>query len=144
MSIRKFILNVAIALLVFGGLFLLTTTVIFASDFEKMLAAFAPPETTIVATLSYQILMMACIVWLFGKSVGSGDLKDGAIFGVVIGFFIMAADAYWFDNLIGFPTDGRAILGSIHLSVGAILGMALAFVHGKGWGWTDGGNTADT
>lgn len=144
MSIGKFILNVVIALIVFGGLFLLATTVIFANDFEKMLAAFAPPETTIVATLSYQILMMACIVWLFGKSVGSGKVKDGAIFGVVIGFFIMAADAYWFDNLVGFPNDGRALLGGIHLSVGAVLGMVLALVHGKGWGWTDSGNAADT
>lgn len=134
MNIGKFILNVVVAFIAYGilyqgGMSMMADT--FASAMERM----RPEEEIMVPTLAYHFVQTVVVVWLFGKAVGSGDLKDGAVFGFMVGLYLMATQATWFIALKDFPQDARMIAGIMDLVFGAVIGVLLAFMWGKGLGF---------
>lgn len=133
MSIGKFILNVVVAYLVYGALYT-TGTVVFADQFDAMMVALKPADTILMPEMAYHLVQTIVVVWLFDKAVGSGDMKAGALFGAMIGLYLLASDAIWYVSLLDFPQDARMVQGFLHLVVGAIVGVVLAFMQGKGWG----------
>jgi len=130
MNIGKFILNVIVAFVAYGALYT-GGTMMFADQFAAAMEA-SNPES--IGVLVYHLVQTVVVVWLFNKAVGSGDMKAGAVFGTMIGLYLLASDAVWFSTVKDFPGDARMVLGVMHLVVGAIVGMLLAFMQGKGWG----------
>jgi len=140
MNIGKFILNVVVAFIVFGVLY--TGGMALVPDkFEAANALMRPDEEIMMATMAYHLVQTIVIVWLFDKAVGSGDLKAGAMFGAMVGLYLMASNATWFIALKDFPQDSRMVLSGMNIVFGAIVGVLLAFMHGKGWG-SSGGDEA--
>jgi len=130
MSIGKFVLNVVVAFIAYGVLYT-AGTMAFAGQFAAMQEVTNPES---MGVLAYHLVQTIVVVWLFNKAVGSGDMKAGAMFGAMIGLYLLASDAIWFESLKDFPGDARVVLGVMHLVVGAIVGVLLAFMQGKGWG----------
>ncbi len=130
MSIGKFVLNVVVAFVAYGVLYTLGQMA-FADQFSATVAATNPEG---LGALAYHGVQTIVVVWLFNKAVGSGDMKAGAMFGAMVGLYLLASDAVWFETLKDFPGDARMVLGVMHLVVGAIVGVLLAFMQGKGWG----------
>ncbi|NVJ96980.1 MAG: hypothetical protein HWE25_02445 [Alphaproteobacteria bacterium] len=132
MNVGKFILNVVIAFIVYGALYMGGVSVFeaqFAAGQEMM-----NPEAETPA-LAYHFVQTVVVVWLFGKAVGSADLKAGAIYGFMMGLYLMATQATWIISIKGFPQDGRFVSGVMDLAVGVIVGVLLAFLWGKGLGF---------
>jgi len=137
MNIGKFVLNVVAVFVLYGILYALVMPVVFPAAMESLVAASKPPEEAMMAEMAYHLVQTIVVVWLFAKAVGSGDLKDGAIFGLMIGFYLMATDSVWFTALRDFPAaDARMGLSIMNLVNSTIVGAFLAFMHGKGWGVT--------
>lgn len=135
MNIGKFVLNVVAAFLVYGILYALVMPMIFPEAMESLMAASRPPEEAMIPELAYHLVQAIVVVWLFDKAVGSGDMKAGAMFGLMIGFYLMATDSVWFTALKDFPAqDARFGLSIMNLVNSTIVGAFLAFMHGKGWG----------
>ncbi len=134
MNIGKFVLNVIVAFLVYGALYTLGGEVIFKDAFATLVPVFHPQETTSMQTLGYHFVQTIVVVWMFGKAVGSGNLKDGAMFGLMFGLYLMATDSIWYVNIIDMPSASRLPLTIMHLVIGAIVGVLLAFMEGRGWG----------
>jgi len=132
MSIGKFVLNVVVAFIAYGALYT-AGAMIFADQYSAQVAVTNPES---MGVLAYHGVQTIVVVWLFNKAVGSGDLKAGAMFGAMFGLYLLASDAIWYASLIDFPQDARMVLGVQHLVVGAIVGVLLAFMQGKGWGST--------
>ena len=130
MSIGKFVLNVVVVFVAYGVLYTVGTMA-FAEQFAAQ-ANVVNPES--MGILAYHMVQTVVVVWLFNKAVGSGDMKAGAMFGAMIGLYLMASDSIWYEGLIDFPQDARVILSAMHIAVGAIVGVLLAFMQGKGWG----------
>lgn len=133
MSIGKFILNVVVAYLAYGVLYT-AGTMAFADQFGAMAPALKPEEAKFLPEMAYHLVQTIVVVWLFDKAVGSGDMKAGAMFGAMVGLYLLASDAIWYVSLADFPQDARMVQGAMHLIVGAIIGVLLAFMQGKGWG----------
>lgn len=142
MSIGKFVLNVIVAFIAFGALYTAGGLLI-ADQMEAMIAAFHPEEEIFIATMSYHLVQTVVFVWLFDKAVGSGNLKDGAMFGLMVGLYLMASDAIWFTGLKDFPGDARIGLAVLNIVIGGIIGVLLAFMHGKGWGSSSADSAAE-
>jgi len=141
MNIGKFVLNVIVAFVVFGLLYQ-GGTMIFADRFAASAPFTKPEETIMVQALGYHFVQTVVFVWLFDKAVGSADMKAGAMFGAMVGLYLLASDSNWFVMLKDFPGDARMPLAVLHLVNGAIVGVVLAFMHSKGWG-TSGGSDAE-
>ena len=133
MSIGKFVLNVVVAYFAYGVLYTIGTMV-FADQFGAMAVALKPEETILMPEMAYHLVQTIVVVWLFNKAVGSGDMKAGAMFGAMVGLYLLASDAIWYVSLADFPQDARMVQGALHLVVGALVGVVLAFMQGKGWG----------
>lgn len=133
MNIGKFVLNVVLAYVVYFVLYM-GGGMMFMGAFEPGMAAMNPPEETMVATSAYHLVQTIVVVWLFDKAVGSGDLKAGAMFGFMVGLYLMATDSVWFTSVKDFPQDGRVVLSIMNVVNAAIVGAFLAFMHGKGMG----------
>ena len=133
MNVGKFILNIVVAFIAYGVLYT-AGGMMFMAQLAPGMEHMKPEEAIMVPTLAYHLVQTVVVVWLFNKAVGSGDMKAGAMFGVMIGLYLLASDAVWFTSLKDFPGDGRMVLGVMHLVVGAIIGVLLAFMEGKGWG----------
>jgi hypothetical protein len=133
MSIGKFVLNVVVAFVAYGVLYTVGTMV-FAEQYASMMQATKPEQAIMLPTLAYHLVQTIVVVWLFDKAVGSGDMKAGALFGAMIGLYLLASDSVWFVSLLDFPQDARIVQGILHLVIGAMIGILLAFMTGKGWG----------
>ena len=135
MNMGKFVLNVVVAFFAYGALYQ-GGNMIFADAFDSYMAMdiFVPEEESLMTMLAYHLVQTVVVVWLFNKVVGSGDLKAGAMFGLMIGFYLMATDSVWMTGLKDFPTDTRLAADILNIANGAIVGAMLAFMHGKGWG----------
>ena len=142
MNIGKFVLNVVVAFVVYGILYAVVGPMIFAEGSASMAAFLRPEAETQVATLSYHAVQTVVVVWLFVKAVGSGDLKAGAMFGLMIGLYLMATDSVWFASVNGIPTDARAPYAVLNLVNNVLVGVLLAFMQGKGWGASEGEEAA--
>lgn len=134
MNIGKFVLNVVVAFIAYGVLYTVGGDVIFRDAFATMAPAMHPQEETFVQTMGYHFVQTIVVVWMFGKAVGSGDMKAGVMFGVMFGLYLMATDAIWFANMLNLSGEARLPLTILHLVNGAIIGMLLAFMEGRGWG----------
>jgi len=144
MNIGKFILNVVAAFVLYGMLYALVMPLIFPAAMESLVAASRPQDEAMLSELAYHLVQTIVVVWLFGKAVGSGDLKDGAIFGLMIGFYLMATDSVWFTAIKDFPAaDARFGLSIMNLLNSTIVGVFLAFMHSRGWGASSGEASAD-
>jgi len=138
MNVGKFVLNVVAAFVLYGALYALVMPMVFPGAMESLMAATKPEEEVMIPELAYHLVQTIVVVWLFGKAVGSGDMKAGAMFGLMIGFYLMATDSIWFTVLKDFPAaDARFGLSIMNLVNSTIVGAFLAFMHGKGWGVTD-------
>lgn len=135
MNIGKFVLNVVIAYIAYAVLYM-GIGMLFPDQMNAGQVAMRPPEEIMVPTLAYHFVQTVVVVWLFGKAVGSGDLMAGAMFGFMIGLYLMATDSVWFASLKDFPQDGRVVLSLMNIGIGAIVGVLLAFLHSKGMGAT--------
>jgi len=133
MSIGKFVLNVVVAYFAYGVLYT-AGTMVFAGQFGAMAPALKPEDTILMSEMAYHLVQTIVVVWLFNKAVGSGDMKAGALFGAMIGLYLLASDAIWYVSLAEFPQDARMVQGALHLGIGALVGVVLAFMQGKGWG----------
>ncbi|WP_286830327.1 MULTISPECIES: hypothetical protein [Kordiimonas] len=133
MNVGKFILNIVVAFIAYGILYT-AGEAIFADQFAAGMAMMHPQEAIMVPVLGYHLVQTIVVVWLFGKAVGSGDLKAGAMFGFMIGLYLLATDNNWFTMLKDFPQDARLPIDILHLVNGTIVGALLAFMWGKGWG----------
>ena len=133
MNIGKFVLNVIVAFVAFGVLYQ-GGNMFFADSFVSANAFLNPEDQIMVSVLGYHFVQTVVFVWLFDKAVGSGDLKLGAIFGFMVGLYLLATDANWFLMLKDFPDEARMPLGIMHLVNGVLVGVLLAFMQGKGWG----------
>lgn len=133
MSIGKFVLNVVVAYFAYGILYT-AGTMAFADQFGAMMVALKPADAILMPEMAYHLVQTIVVVWLFDKAVGSGDMKAGAMFGAMIGLYLLASDAIWYVSLLDFPQDARMVQGAMHLVVGAVVGVLLAFMQGKGWG----------
>jgi len=132
MNVGKFILNIVVAFVVYGALYM-GGGALFEAQFaagQDMMRA--DTETT---ALAYHFVQTVVVVWLFGKAVGSGDLKAGALYGLMMGLYLMATQATWIIAIKEFPQDGRFVSGVMDLAVGVIVGVLLAFMWGKGLGF---------
>lgn len=134
MNVGKFILNIVVAFIAYGILYS-AGEAIFADKFATGMAMMNPQDTILVPVLGYHLVQTVVVVWLFGKAVGSGDLKAGAMFGFMIGLYLLASDNNWFTMLKDFPQDARLPLDMLHLVNGAIVGALLSFMWGKGMGF---------
>jgi len=142
MNIGKFVLNVVVAFIAFGALYQ-GGNMIFADRFASMNARLNPEDKILVAMLGYHFVQTVVFVWLYSKAVGSGDMKSGAMFGVMVGLYLLATDSNWFVMLKDFPGEGRMPLGILHIVNGALVGALLAFMQGKGWGLSQASSTED-
>jgi len=142
MNIGKFVLNVVVAFIAYGILYQGGTMMI-ADQMESAKAMMNPDEEIMVATLAYHFVQTVVVVWLFDKAVGSGDMKAGAVFGAMIGLYLMATQAIWFEAVKGLPQDPRAVMAVMDIVFGAIVGVVLAFMYSKGWGASGGEEAAD-
>lgn len=133
MSIGKFVLNVVVAYFAYGILYT-AGTMAFADQFGAMTPALKPEDTILMSEMAYHLVQTIVVVWLFNKAVGSGDMKAGAMFGAMIGLYLLASDAIWYVSLADFPQEARMVQGALHLGIGALVGVVLAFMQGKGWG----------
>lgn len=133
MNVGKFILNVVVAFIAYGILYQGGMSIM-ADSFASAKAMMRPDEEIMIPTLAYHLVQTAVVVWLFGKAVGSGDIKAGAVFGFMMGLYLMATQATWFTAIRDFPQDGRMVANLMDLVIGAIVGMLLAFMWGKGLG----------
>ena len=79
MNIGKLALNVVAAFVLYGVLYALVMPVVFPETMESLMAASKPEAEVMVPELAYHLVQTIVVVWLFGKAVASGDLKDGAI-----------------------------------------------------------------
>lgn len=134
MSIVRFSTTTVAAFVLYGVLYNVGITVLFPGVFESMAGATVDPGDNMLPTMSYHLVQTVAVVWLFDKAVGSSDLKAGALFGFMMGVYLMATDSIWFTNLKDFPQDGHIVLSVMHLVVGAIIGMVLAKAYGFGRG----------
>jgi len=142
MNIGKFVLNIVLAFIVYGVLYTVGGMV-FAEAMMPGMAAMNPPEDIMVPTMAYHLVQTIVVVWLFDKAVGSGDIKAGAMFGFMIGLYLMATDSVWFVSLKDFPQDARVVLGVMNVVIGVIVGAFLAFMHSKGMGSSGGAEAAE-
>ena len=133
MSLVRFAGTTVAAFLAYGILYTIGEMLI-AGDMASMAAHTVPPEQTLVATLAYHLVQTIVFVWLFDKAVGSTDIKDGAVFGAMIGLYLMASDSVWFTNLKDFPQDARMALSVMNIVFGAVVGIVVAKLHGIGRG----------
>lgn len=133
MNVGKFILNVIVAFIVYGILYQGGMTLM-ADSFAAAKALMRPDEEIMMSVMAYHLVQTVVVVWLFGKAVGSGDLKAGAMFGAMVGVYLMATQATWMTALQAFPQDGRLVGGLMDIVIGAVVGVVLAFMWGKGWG----------
>ena len=134
MNIGKFVLNVIVAFVAYGVLYGVVGPMIFADGYAAIMSAAKPPEEVFMSEMAYHMVQTIVFVWLFNKAVGSGDLKAGAMFGLMIGLYLMASDSIWFSTLKDYPSGGRMALSILNLVNSAIVGALLAFMQGKGWG----------
>ncbi len=136
MNMGKFVLNVVAVFILYGLLYGAVGEMVFGGAFDAMMAMdfFMPEEETSVSMLSYHLVQTVIFVWLFNKAVGSGDLKAGAMFGLMMGFYIMASDSVWMAGIKDFPSEARIALNILNIVIGVIVGSFLAFMQGKGWG----------
>lgn len=134
MNVGKFILNIVVAFIAYGVLYS-AGDAMFADAFASAMAMMNPPEATMVPVLGYHLVQTVVVVWLFGKAVGSGDMKAGGMFGFMIGLYLVATDNNWFTIIKDFPQDARLPLDVMHLVIGVLVGILLAFMWGRGWGF---------
>jgi tetrahydromethanopterin S-methyltransferase subunit G len=142
MNLGKYLLNVVVVFIAFGVLYG-GSMALMADTFSAAKALMRPDEEIMMSTMAYHLAQTLAIVWLFNKAVGSGDLKAGAMFGAVVGFYLMATNATWFIALQDFPQDSRLVLSIMNIVYGALVGMLLAFMQRKGWGSGGEGNTSE-
>ena len=121
MNVGKMILNIVVAFILYGVLY----------SIEPM---FLMPEAWAAAEAAMKPMQTIVVVWLFTKAVGTGDVKAGIVFGLMIGLYLVATDSIWYSSLASFPQATRLPLMIMHLVNGAIVGAVLAFMAGKGWG----------
>lgn len=133
MNVGKFILNIVVAYILFAVLYTVAEMYIIADQMEAMKALMKPEEETMVVYL-YYLVETIVFVWLFNKVVGSDNMKDAAVYGAMIGFYVSAAGAVMFATVNGMP-EGM-ILPTFIMNVinSALVAMGLAFMWGKGWG----------
>ncbi|UTW54845.1 hypothetical protein [Kordiimonas sp. SCSIO 12610] len=136
MNLGKYIANVVIAFIAYGILYTVGVEILFAEEYAAMGTAMRPEEDIMVGTLAYHFAQTVVVVWLFAKAVNSNSIKDGAIFGFMIGLYLLASDNIWFTSLKDFPSDARIPMDIMHLVVGVMVGSLLAFLHGKGLSMT--------
>jgi hypothetical protein len=137
MNIGKFVLNIVLAFIVYGVLYTVGG-MMFMGAMEPGMAAMNPPEEIMMPTMAYHLVQTIVVVWLFDKAVGSGDLKAGAMFGFMVGLYLMATDSVWFTSVKDFPQDARVVMSGMNIVIGAIVGVFLAFMQGKGMGSSGG------
>ncbi|MFC4348968.1 hypothetical protein ACFO5Q_14030 [Kordiimonas lipolytica] len=142
MNVGKFILNIVVAFIAFGILYTVGP-MMFADAFEASMMALKPQEETVVPIMGYHLVQTIAFVWLFGKAVGSADLKAGAMFGFMVGLYLLATDNIWYTMLKDFPQETRLPLDIMHLVFGAIVGALMSFMWGKGMGFGAGEAAAD-
>ncbi len=133
MSIARFVGTTFAAFLVYGILYM-AGAALAPEAMASMATAMVSPEETFVATMAYHLVQTVAVVWLFDKAVGSGDVKAGAMFGFMVGLYLMASNSIWFTNLKEFPQDARMIMSVMDLAVGTIIGLLLAKLHDIGRG----------
>jgi hypothetical protein len=143
MNMGKFVLNVVVAFVVYGILYGAVGPMLFSAGSASMAEFLRPEAETGMGVFAYHLVQTIVFVWLFGKAVGSGDLKAGAMFGLMVGFYLMATDSVWFASIAGMPADARMPYAVLNLVNNAIVGTMLAFMHGKGWG-ASGGDEAES
>ena len=131
MSLVRFAGTTVAAFVAYGILYTIGGMLI-AGDMAAMAGHMVPPEQTFVATMAYHLVQTVVFVWLFDKAVGSTDMKDGAVFGAMIGLYLMASDSVWYTNLKDFPQDARMALSVMNIVFGAVVGIVLAKLHGMG------------
>lgn len=132
MSIARFAGTTIAAFVAYMALYGGSVQLLFAEQFASMAAATVEPGENALAVMSYHLVQTIVVVWLFNKAVGSKDIKAGAVFGLMIGLYLMATDSIWFTNVKDFPQDARVVLSGLHLVVGAIVGVLLAKLYGLG------------
>ncbi len=142
MNVGKFILNVVVAFIAFGILYTVGP-MMFADAFETAMTALKPEEESLVPVMGYHFVQTVAFVWLFGKAVGSADLKSGAMFGFMVGLYLLATDNIWYSMLKDFPQGTRLPLDVMHLLFGAIVGALMSFMWGKGMGFAAAEAAAD-
>jgi hypothetical protein len=133
MNVGKFILNIIVAYIAYGILYTVGGMA-FMDTFTAGQAMMNPPEAIFMETMGYHLVQTVVVVWLFQKAVGSGDMKAGAMFGFMVGLYLVATDNIWFASIKDFPQDARMSIDIMHLVIGPIIGVLLAFMAGKGWG----------
>jgi hypothetical protein len=134
MNVGKFILNIVVAFILYGVLYTVEPMFLMPEAFKAAEAAMKPMEEIAMATMAYHLVQTVVVVWLFTKAVGTGDVMAGVIFGLMIGLYLVATDSVWYTMLADFPQATRMPVMIMHLVNGAIVGAALAFMAGKGWG----------
>ena len=131
MSIMRFAATTVAAYILYGALYM-GGAAIFADQMAAMQTAMVLPEDTFTATMAYHLVQTIAVVWLFDKAVGSDDMKAGALFGVMIGLYLMATNAIWFANVKDMPQDARVVMSLMDIIIGAIIGVVLAKLHSMG------------
>ena len=134
MNVGKFILNVVVAFILYGVLYTVEPMFLMPEAWVEAAAAMKPMEETMMGVMTYHLVQTIVVVWLFTKAVGTGDVKAGVIFGLMIGLYLVATDSIWYSSLASFPQATRMPLMVMHLLNGAIVGAVLALMAGKGWG----------
>ncbi|MBV1900646.1 MAG: hypothetical protein KUG56_03130 [Kordiimonadaceae bacterium] len=133
MSLLRFSATTVAAFIAYGVLYVIGVE-IFADKYGSMMAFMVPEDQIAMASLAYHLVQTIIVVWLFDKAVGSSDLKDGAVFGAMIGLYLMASDSIWFISIKDLPQDARLVQGLMSVVIGALVGVLLAKLYSIGRG----------
>lgn len=132
MSIGKYIMHVLVAFFAYFALYTLFTVVIFGDVYAANADLMRSEDDPLALYIMIGHLLQTCmVVVLFNMAVGSNDMKRGAIFGAVLGAYLAGTDMTYYFGL-KMATDPVVIGTIVHLVVGAIIGVLLAFLNGFG------------
>ena len=129
MSLVRFIALTLAAFIAYAVLYIIGVE-IFADQYSSIMEHMVPEDQIAMASLSYHLVQTIIFVWLFDKAVGSSNLKDGAVFGAMIGLYLMASDSLWFISIKGFPQDAQMVQALMNVVIGALVGVFLANLYG--------------
>lgn len=132
MSIGKYILCVIVAYIAYAVFYVGLTMFVFADLFMANADLMRPQDDPMAMyAFAGHFLQTCMVVALFNMAVGSSDVKRGAIFGLLMGGYLLATDMTFYFGM-KMSTAPLGVSAVIHLAVGAVVGVLLAKLYGMG------------
>lgn len=131
MAMKKYIVDVIVAYIVFAVLWTVYAMALMEPQMAAMGDLMHPQDhPNQMVVLVWHFIQTLVMVWFWHKGLGSDQVKDGLIFGLMYGLLIGASDMVWYYGM-AIPQDPKSLMFIGHLVISGIVGGGLAKLYPK-------------